>query len=203
MVLRVSIEEISCKFRDGVETEIYGPLVKFLEDEFGPKTEFRMEVEPNKPLILKVTAFLEKLSLPRIGYVQPYLGYSGSDADVVMYPKQEAVGIREDDPLLRKSGQYALRNSKGIIYPSVVIQVITGKSRTGKLHLENMKAQDWRSMFPRALLVLLAGGEYDTRYDRDTYYFGLVLSDLSNLESCRSNLKVLCDTIHSHLDAKW
>ncbi|MHA2064685.1 MAG: hypothetical protein ACXABY_09955 [Candidatus Thorarchaeota archaeon] len=186
------IDKISRKFSETIEKVIYPLLVDFLKRRFGDK----MNVEKNRPLILKITAFLEN--------EKPYLGYSGSDADVIMYPRQEAVGIRSDDPLLRKSGQYAMRNP-GVIYPSVIIQVITS-TKTGKLHQENMKAQAWRSIFPRALLVLLAGAyrdKYDIRFDRDTTYFDVVLSDLSDLESCTKNLEIMCDMIGAHLSAKW
>ena len=174
------------------EKDIYPLLVDFLRSKFGD----RMEVEQNRPLILKITAFLER--------GKPYLGYSGSDADIVLYPKQEAIGIRDDDQILRKSGQYALRRP-GIIYPAIIVQVITS-TQTGKLQQENMKAQAWRSMFPRALLVLLAGAyrvKRDLRFDRDTSFFDLVLPGFEELNVCRLGLASLSAMIEAHVDAKW
>ena len=109
-----------CREKKGVsERDIYPLLVDYLQNEFGD----RMVVEQNRPLLLQITAFLEDM--------KPYLGYSGSDADVVLYHKQEAIGFGNDSEILRRSGQYAFRK-QSIIYPSVIIQVITN-TQTGKL----------------------------------------------------------------------
>ena len=189
---------ISKKFKDAKdnkevkESDIYPLLVIFLKNKLGKN----IMVEKNRPLLLKIYVFLDEN--------KPYLGYSGSDADLILYTPQDAVKINASDNLLRKSGQYSL-SKRGIVYPSVIIQIIVNVN-TGKLRQENMKAQDWRKTFPHALIVLSVGQhrvEPDIRLIRDTPHFDFVLAGFENPIVCKKNLDALTSIISAHLDAKW
>jgi hypothetical protein len=186
-----SIIQIAQKFDSKVEKRVYDPMVKYLQNQF---TTLKFEEE--RRLLLAFTMFFDS------GH--PVIGFSGSKADIVGYFPQKQMRIDKKDMLLRRAGQYKFGKNE-IIYPCVIIQINTS-TKTGKLHQENMKAQKWRELFPRALLVLLAGhygDKFDIRFDRDTSAFDEVISELRNPDRCQVGLKRLCEGIKTHIDTKW
>lgn len=186
-----SIIQIAQEFDSKVEKRVYDPMVEYLQNQFTT-----LEFEKERLLLLAFTMFFDS--------GQPVIGFSDSEADIVGYFTQEQMRIDKIDMLLRKAGKYTF-GKKGIIYPCVIIQIITG-TKTGKLHQENMKAQNWRELYPRALLVLLAGhygDKFDIRFDRDTSAFDEVISELRNPDRCQVGLKRLCEGMKTHIKTKW
>ncbi len=186
-------DEIHLLFKSAQESDVYDKIVEYLESKFSDA----LIVKKNQVLLLKIMAFIKD--------GKSSLGYSGSDADIVMYPHdQKGPNLKDLEKTIQRKGQYGLENWEGI-YPTVIGQVVVS-TRTGKLHLENMKAQYWRNMFPRSLIVFMAGPyreDYDIRFDRDMSAFDLVLAGFEDRENCKKNLERMCDVIGSHLRVKW
>lgn len=196
--IRVWANEISqlfsaCRDKEAQESDVYGKTVDFLRSIFGSK----LVITNNQVLLLKIMSFINE--------GKSYLGYSASDADIVMYPLgQEGPDIKSLDKVLHREGQYGLGKWNGV-YPAVIGQVIVS-TQTGKLQLENMKAQAWRNMFPRALIIFMAGPyreKFDIRFDREMSYFDLVLVGFENRKECEKNLKSMQNMIESHLRVNW
>jgi len=186
-----SIIQIARKFDSKVEKRVYDPMVEYLQNQFTT-----LEFEKERRLLLAFTMFFDS------GH--PVIGFSGSKADIVGYFPQKQMRIDKKDMLLRRAGQYGFEKNE-IIYPCVIIQIITSTT-TGKLQLENMKAQNWRKLFPRALLVLLAGhygDKFDIRFDREPSAFDEVITELKNPDRCQIGLKRLCVAMKTHIKTKW
>ncbi len=186
-----AVIQIAQEFDSKDEKRVYDPMVKYLQNQFTT-----LNFEKKRSLLLAFTMFFDRS--------HPVIGFSGSEADIVGYFPQKQMRIDKNDMLLRKGGKYKFGKNE-IIYPCVIIQINTSM-KTGKLQLENMKAQNWRKLFPRTLLVLLAGhygDKFDIRFDRETSAFDEVISELRNPDRCQVGLKRLCEGMKTHIDTKW
>lgn len=174
------------------EKDVYNTIVQFLRARFGDN----FVVAGNQVLLLRIMAFFKNN--------ESYLGYSASDADIVIFLKEQITPNLEIlEKSMHRTGQYSLRKWNGI-YPAVIGQVVVSTT-TGKLQLENMKAQAWRNLFPRSLIIFLAGPyreEFDIRYDREMSYFDLVLVGFEDKTERKKNLLAMSEIIESHLEAK-